>query len=327
MPLIRTVLTVAAVLLILAAVFFVLTALAVFLIACRRRKGQEEFKVNRAIYEPFFPMMDEAKARFFRLEAETVSITSHDGLRLTAYVLPAEGDAKGTLVLMHGYRARGIRDFSCVLPFYHDAGYHIVLPDQRASGRSEGTYVTFGVKEREDCRLWAEFAADRFGKELPLFLDGISMGAATVLYTLALPLPDNTAGVIADSGYTSPMAIIGKVAESVLGRCPKPLLRLASFFAGILAGFRFDDCNAPDILKANTAIPILFAHGEKDTFVPVSMTLANFDAAASQKQLILSPEAEHGLGYLMEKNRYEAELLAFFARAEAQWRSFSEKNR
>ena len=327
MPLIHTVLTVSLTLLILAAVCFVLAALAVFLVACRRRKGQEEFKVNREIYEPFFPMMDEAKARFFAMEPESVSLTSHDGLKLAAYVLPAEGEAKGTLVLMHGYRAQGCRDFSCVLPFYHAAGYHIVLPDQRASGRSEGTYVTFGVKERHDCRLWAEYAADRFGKELPLYLDGISMGAATVLYTLALPLPENLAGVIADSGYTSPMAIIGKVAEGVLGRCPKTLLRLASVFAGFLAKFRFEECNAPDILKENTTVPILFAHGEKDTFVPVSMTLANYEAAACEKQLILSPEADHGLGYLTEKARYEAEILAFFARTEAHRRSFSEKNR
>ncbi|MBE5784336.1 MAG: hypothetical protein E7330_00900 [Clostridiales bacterium] len=326
MPLIRTVLTVVLTLAILAGVCFAAAALAVFLIACRRRKGQEAFTVNRAIYEPFFPQMDAGKEWFLSRDPETVSITSADGLRLSAYVLPAK-EAKGMLVLMHGYRAAGTRDFSCVLPFYHHEGYHIVLPDQRACGRSEGTYITFGVKEREDCCLWAEYAANRFGTDLPLYLDGISMGAATVLFALERPLPENTAGIIADSGYTSPMAIIEKVADEVLGRCPKALLRLSSHFAGFLAGFRFEDCHAPSILKENTTLPILFAHGEKDGFVPKEMTLLNHAAAAAEKQLILSPEAEHGLGFLMEPERYQAALLAFFVRAETLRAAVSEKNR
>lgn len=306
------------------ALLFSLTALAVFLLACRRRKGQDAFKVNRAIYEPFFPQMDAAKAWFFAKEPETVSLTSRDGLRLCAYVLPAPGAPRGTLVLMHGYRATGIRDFSCVLRFYHEAGFHILLPDQRASGRSEGKYITFGIKEKDDCALWAEYAAKRFGTGLPLYLDGISMGAATVLFALSCPLPPNTAGVIADSGYTSPMAIIAAVAERVLRFRPEALLRLSSFFAGILADFRFDACAAPAILAKNTRIPILFAHGEKDSFVPMAMTLQNHEAAACEKVLILSPDADHGLGYLMEQSRYEALLLSFFTAAEANCNVISE---
>ncbi len=301
----------------LAAALAVLAALAafaayiIFFLASRRRK--QDLTLDPALYGPYLQAMADGEAWFLAREPEHASITSRDGLRLAARVLPAE-NAAGVLLLIHGYRATGLRDFSCVLRFYHENGYHIILPDNRAAGMSEGKYITFGVKEREDCRLWAEYACERFGAGLPLFLDGISMGAATVLMATALPLPENVRGVIADCGFTSPMAIIRHVAARVLGRCPMFLLRLSSLISGWIGGWRYDECSAAGAMRANTKYPVCFAHGEKDDFVPVEMTLENHAACAAEKELFLVPEAGHGLCYLMERERMEAALLAFLRR-------------
>lgn len=44
-----------------------------------------------------------------------------------------------------------------------------------------------------------------------MYLDGISMGAATVLMASELDLPASVRGIIADCGYTSPRDILRKV--------------------------------------------------------------------------------------------------------------------
>lgn len=313
MQLIKIVFIALATLLGLTALFSAAAALAVFLLASRRRARQDVLPLDQDIYGPFLPEMERSAAWFAAQGPEAVSIVSADGLRLAAQVLPCE-NAVGTILLMHGYRATGVRDFSCVLRFYHESGYHIVLPDERACGASEGKYITFGIKEREDCRLWAEYATGRFGMALPLFLSGISMGAATVLMATALPLPENVRGVIADCGFTSPIAIISSVARQVLGSCPAFVLRLSSAFSGLFGGWRYDACSAVDAMRRNKSIPVFFAHGEKDDFVPPAMTRENYAACAAEKEFFLAPEAGHGLSYLVERERCEAALLAFLRR-------------
>ena len=85
-------------------------------------------------------------------------------------------------------------------------------PTSAPTGRARGKYITYGVKERFDCRDWAVYAARRFG-DRPLFLMGISMGAATVLMASGLELPENTRGIVADCGFTTPWEIMAHVAR------------------------------------------------------------------------------------------------------------------
>ena len=73
----------------------------------------------------------------------------------------------------------------------------MLLPDQRAHGYSGGHTITMGVKERYDARDWAVWARSHFGPEVPIFLMGVSMGAATVVLAAGLSLPDNVCGVVA----------------------------------------------------------------------------------------------------------------------------------
>ena len=70
---------------------------------------------------------------------------------------------------MHGYRAGGLTDFAGLYRFYHEQGYDLLVPFQRSHGPSEGKYICFGVKERYDCRDWAEYAVCRAGKDCNLY--------------------------------------------------------------------------------------------------------------------------------------------------------------
>ena len=241
---------------------------------------------------------------------EPIEITSFDGLRLRGIFVPAE-NARGSVLFMHGYRSSGIGDFCCVLRFYHDCGLNIFLPDQRASGKSEGKYITFGVHESADCRKWVDFANEKVGKDLPLILDGMSMGASTVLMSADRDLPENVKGIIADCGFTSPWEILKHQLKSLYKLPPFPFLYTTDILSKIFAKYGFKQRSTLYSMK-NNKIPTLFIHGKADNFVPTRMSVENYEVCASKKDILLVENAGHGLSYIVDKDACEKKLLEFF---------------
>lgn len=239
-------------------------------------------------------------------DMETVYIESHDGLKLAGKFLNA--NARRTLILFHGYRSRAFRDFSCVGEYYKGLGFNLLFVDQRAHGASEGKYICFGVKERLDCVRWAEYIDRRVGGEI--FLDGISMGASTVLMAAGEQLPESVRGVIADCGFTSPHDIMLKVMETDLKVRCRPLFRFVAWLVRLRAGFAVDEYSTLDAMKKNK-VPVLFLHGTGDKFVPYEMTVQAYEACAAEKQLLLVEGAGHGTSYLKDMEGCKRALSEF----------------
>ena len=248
---------------------------------------------------------------FRQQNKERVMQTSYDGLKLAADILPADpGTERGVLILMHGFRGSAAHDFSCALEFYHELGYHLILPHQRAHGKSEGRYLCFGVKERYDCRMWAYYAATRFGDKMPIFLDGISMGASTVLMAAGLELPRNVKGIIADCGFTSPWEIFRFVLKKWFHLPAFPILHLTGILCRFAAGFGFRECSTLDVLSKSN-LPVLFVHGTADELVPFWMGEQNYRACQGPKRFVKVEGASHGFSFLMEEERCKNELQEF----------------
>ena len=303
------------------AAFFVIASFAIatfmFFGSLRRKPKSGKSTVDTASLLPEFAQhLDEVrqcKQWFLDQQPELVSIRSHDGLTLYARVLEAENPV-GTVLLMHGYRSQGLSDFSCVFPFYHKHGINIVVPDQRACGQSEGTFITLGVKERYDCRRWIDYINSRFGTELPIIMDGVSMGASTVLMTTALDLPPNVGAVIADCGFTSPWEIVCCVLKATKAIPVFPFAWFARPVSRIFAGFGLKEASTADAMK-QCKIPVFFAHGKKDLFVPYEMSVANYEACAAEKELFTVENAGHGMCFLTEREAYETKIIEFLKKA------------
>ena len=146
------------------------------------------------------------------------------------------------------------------------------------------------------------FVKEKCGENIPIILVGISMGAATVLMATDLDLPENIKGVIADSGYTSPKEIIWKVCidRHYPPATTYPIIKAA---ARIWGKFDLEECEAVEVLK-NSKIPVLLIHGEEDHFVPCEMSRKNYEACASEKELLIISNAGHGLGYMVDHDAY-----------------------
>ncbi len=252
--------------------------------------------------------------RYIRVQtAEQVTVTSFDGLKLHGRFLPAEGKMKGAILLAHGFHSCADFDFSCIVRYYHEAGYAVLLIDQRAHGESEGTYIGFGILERRDIPVWAEWLADRVGENTDIFLEGISMGATTVLMASCERLPKQVRGIISDCPFTSPEEEFRHVLRTQFHLPPAIFLPLTNRICKRKAGYGFSDFSTVEAMRKNH-LPVLFLHGLADHFVPPEMTLRTYEACTSEKKLVLVEDAGHGLSYLTDRSRCEGELNNFLTK-------------
>lgn len=244
-------------------------------------------------------------------EHEQLHVMSYDGKLLHATYLPHK-NAKGTILLFHGYRSCWQIDFGLVLPYYYDElGYSLLLVDQRAHGLSQGKYLTLGVRERLDVISWVTYMGQKAGQDAPLILGGLSMGATTVLMASCFDFPANVRCIIADCGFTSPYDIAKSVLHRDHPKAPaRLLLPLCSVCTRIFAGFGLHDASTLDAVR-ESRYPILFIHGTGDRFVPCEMTKEAYTVCTSPKELVLVPGAEHGKSYLVEPERVRAALKRF----------------
>lgn len=252
-------------------------------------------------------IMSEIK-KVSQMPHEDVYIQSYDGLKLYG-CLYGDVNSDTTIILFHGWISSSFNDFGCIIPYFVEKGYNVLAVSQRAHGESEGKYICMGVKEKYDCASWCRYAKERFGEEQNIFIEGLSMGASTVLFASGLDLPQNVRGIIADCGFTSPIDIVKSVAWSH-HIFPYPIVWFVALWFRIFCGCSMYEDSTVKALQKNTR-PILFIHGENDDFVPCSMGKTSYEACTSEKSIILVPEAGHGQSYLYDSKRCVRELDRF----------------
>lgn len=255
--------------------------------------------------ERMHKMVDELRA----LPYEQVYISAYDGIRLAARYYH-RNDGAPVKIEFHGYRSAATRDFSGASELDVLTGCNVLLVDQRSHGLSDGTVISFGIKERHDVVSWVNYAVDRFGSDVKILLSGVSMGAATVMMASNLDLPPNVKGIIADCGYTSPAAIIKKVCKEDMYLPPAVIYPLVKLAAKWIGKFDLEESSAVDAIK-QTKVPIFIVHGTDDRYVPCSMAYALKEAAGDMVQLHIFEGSGHVLSYMDDTPRYHKLAQAF----------------
>lgn len=251
-------------------------------------------------YDQYHDQMIELIRGSNSMPYEEVSAKSFDGLTLKArlYVLDEKAPVH---IQFHGYRGQAVRDFSGGVKLPMESGHNVLLVDQRAHGKSEGHVISFGVKERKDVITWVNFVINRFGNDVKIALEGISMGAATVLMASNQDMP-NVKAIFSDCPYSSPKEITIKVAKEM--GLPVifayPLLVIGAIIYG---HFNLNGSSASNSVK-DAKYPILIIHGQADMFVPLEMS-KKLKQINPNIQLEIFPNAAHGMSYLVDMDIYK----------------------
>jgi dipeptidyl aminopeptidase/acylaminoacyl peptidase len=117
----------------------------------------------------------------------SVTLTTADGVNLSAWYVPAAGEApassRPTILLAHGLLDRKETMLNLV-PWLHEAGYHVMMFDFRGHGASDKRPTTIGRKEALDVQAaldWLE--TEGVGGSVGGL--GMSLGAAALVNAAA----------------------------------------------------------------------------------------------------------------------------------------------
>ena len=184
--------------------------------------------------------------------------------------------------------------------------------EQRCCGESEGKYITFGAKEKWDVQRWAIYVSERNEEKLPIYLYGQSMGAAAVLMASGYRLPSEVKGLIADCGFQSMERQMRDMADNWFHLHYIPLLlKEMDCLCHFVAGFRMKDADTTEAMKRNTR-PVLFFHGEKDTYVYPNNSFQNYMLCKAPKELVIVQGARHLCSAYADPELYQRTVMEFF---------------
>lgn len=234
--------------------------------------------------------------------------TSTDGLKLSAIYLPAT-DSHKTAIVAHGYMGNA-ETMANYAKMFHDLGYNVLVPDARGHGKSEGDYIGFGWHERKDYVKWIDQVLETNGQSEEIVLYGISMGAATVMMTSGESLPTNVKAIIEDCGYSSVNEELAYQLNELFSLPPFPLIQVTSLMTKIRVGYFFGEADAIKQLEKNQ-LPMLFIHGDADTFVPYEMLDKVYQATNGPKEKYIVPGAEHAKAYSIDPENYQKTVSSF----------------
>ena len=276
----------------------------------RRILGAEEFEIPEGeIYEVFREDMIRWTKMIRAYPYKEYAIQSFDGLTLRAKFFECKPGAPIEL-MFHGYKGNAERDLNGGVERCFRLGHSALLIDHRGAGFSDGDTITFGILEKRDCLAWVDFAVREFGEDANLILTGISMGAATVMMAAGQPLPPQIQYVLADCGYTSPREIISKVMRDM--KLPPALLYPCATLGARLFGHFDLNEDSPLEAMARCSVPVVFAHGDADDFVPYDMSVRLCEVCTGRhKKLVTVQNAGHGLAFPVGQEEYVEALRQF----------------
>lgn len=254
--------------------------------------------------------IDNAFQWFTSARPEDLDILSKDGLVLRgsffrnpgassiALVVPGWTDTKETLF--------------CETKMMFDLGLAVLIVDQRAEGCSEGQFTSFGLHEADDVLRWLEEIKKWNFKHI--VLHGRSMGAATVMIA-ASTLPENAiACAIEDCGYTSMYAQVESLIYAKTPWLPGFMTAFILFLVDLIvkkrAGYSIHDPSPLSSLP-KCKIPMLFIHGDADTFVPYKMLDPLYQAHKGPKERLVVQGAKHARALTTNSEQYTLTVKAF----------------
>ncbi len=282
------------------------------------------------LMDDFFPPRWPETRDFAPIEGTSVTFSAFDGHQLRGTMFPANARVahKGAIVFAHEFGMDRWSYYPYGRPM-REAGYDVFAFDFRGHGESPGEE---GYKPRQlpsDRELADMLGAiahvgdwlDRAGRPREIGILGLSRGAASAV--LAAVDVDNVRAIAVDGLYSSDATveyhlkhwarIFAKIRLAYENH-PPIVWRVLRWVILHKAKKSFG-CRFPSVRKAIrklTGVPMLFIHGERDTYIPMAQGKALHDIANGPKCFWSVPGARHNRSMSVQPEEYARRIVDFF---------------
>jgi pimeloyl-ACP methyl ester carboxylesterase len=248
------------------------------------------------------------------VETGKKSLALRNALRQRKVKLEPWGDMRGTILLLHGHKGCK-EDHLPIAERFCAAGFRCVCLDLPGHGQHPAPYATFGYTEVALIQeVWREYLITNPRAETPLFLFGVSQGAAIALQAAAHPAWSirGVASVCAFTSLTQPIDTSADHLPLVI-RDLKPLTtRACALGIYCRAGF-FPQQISPLQAASHLQCPVFLCHGSKDGFIPVQSARDLYQAVPhEQKTLRIIEDASHHNVLSTGSTELYADICEFF---------------
>lgn len=249
------------------------------------------------------------------LPIEQVSFPTQQGQHHVRGIYLSRPGSPTTILVSPGYR-RGMKDILDLCQHLWEAGHQVLAFEYHGHGSSIGIPVTLGYREVQDF-LGAVAYAKKRDPYTHLGAIGYSMGAAVTIIGTAQS--QEVEAIIADSAFASHWSAI----ELAIHRAFRRTSRLPHWLLGVIyfttdhllwwrAGYRLHQVQPCQEIAKIAPRPLLLIHGTNDTVVSPDDATQLYEAAHLPKCLWFIEGAEHIKGYLVDRQSYLKQVLAFF---------------
>lgn len=240
-----------------------------------------------------------------------LSVQTADGYTLIAAEFEAKEESDKWVLLLHGYTGWKEEMYQFAY-WYYEQGYHVLVPDLRCQGESEGDFIGMGWTDHFDCELWIDYILS-CTPDAQIVLHGQSMGAATALIMTGAECPsDRIVAVVSDSAYTDAYSMFGNKISEWFNLPAFPFVDSACLMLRLRGGYNLRDASA---LRAVTEseVPTLFIHGNEDMMISVDMAYELYEAASCEKEIFIVEGAGHGQTQDKDPEAYYGMIADFLA--------------
>ncbi len=214
----------------------------------------------------------------FEIFTNSIAATG-EKFTLRGVFIASEQENAPTVIALHGKGSNriGVLKFGYL---FHQAGFNVLIYDQRHHGRSDGQYTTYGYYEAYDVSAAIDFLESKNINTEQLGIIGESFGAATSL--MAGAIDERIDFVIADSSYTDMVNAVKDNAWRMNSLPHYPIPQLGFLLAGWLVDFNPWSVRPIDSLTSINK-PVLLVHCDQDEWAYPKYAYRLYEA--SNKQL------------------------------------------
>ncbi|MBI4578145.1 MAG: alpha/beta fold hydrolase [Planctomycetes bacterium] len=268
---------------------------------------------------------------FERIDGERVAFRAFDNLNLCGMLLRGNhgGAPRGMIIFSHEFSSDMYSCARYCRPLLA-SGYDVFSFDYRGHGESShepGYQPRQWPSEREvndmlGAIAYVEELLEREGRPPEIGLFGISRGAgAAILASVNNP---RVKAIVADGAFSS-----DTVLEHLMKRWAYIFAKVRFVYENHPPQFwrflrwmlfrecrRKLNCTFPSVRKALRGMspprPILFIHGERDSYIPVEQSQLLYEAAPGPKSLWVVPGAKHNQCVIVRPEYYALRTVSFF---------------